>query len=255
MVEELSRYEKLVFGELSSSRADLRGIVPVGTHDWAARLHVDGKKIREALRSLEVRGMVEIEMRGSRICGARILKSHPEEKERADMGHIDKSIMSQPHGRGKLFSRRGDGSWEGTYQRPDGKTQRKRFRAENTMRAKEQYVSWCEEQDAFFEKEKRQKAEVKSQKIGLQEAPAPKRVPPENPVSETQGEEEKGRKAVEETKPTGTIYVITVASGVCISWTDSLEKAVAICDALAEAARASGFDAKYDVAEVKKWVL
>lgn len=54
------------------------------------------------------------------------------------------------------------------------------------------------------------------------------------------------------TSPAG-LYVLTVVGGAPLYVFDNEDKAFAVCDALTAAAKASGFAAKYDVSEVKKW--
>lgn len=51
----------------------------------------------------------------------------------------------------------------------------------------------------------------------------------------------------------GNIYVVMVVGGVAVAWCETFDKACAVCDALTLGAKASGFAAKYDVIEVKKW--
>lgn len=248
-MEGLTDYDRLLLNELKGHGIPEDGIVPIGTKKWAAKLHVDDTRLRNALRHLEELGYLKIEMRGSKIYGARPLpqKTGRRGTEEWEVAHQDKPIMSQPNGRGKLYSRKGDGAWEGTYQKPDGKMDRKRFRAENTMQVKELYVDWCHEQDAEFGRVMRERVQ-----------PKPKsRVDDEATVTTVQKSERKDKDMTNSNvgeRARGNIYVITVVGGAGIAWTESFDKAAAVCDALTEAAKASGFAAKYDVVEVKKWV-
>ena len=50
------------------------------------------------------------------------------------------------------------------------------------------------------------------------------------------------------------IYVLTVVGGGPLYWFDDEDRAFAFCDALTAAAKASGFDARYDVSRIEKWV-
>lgn len=247
-MEGLTDYDRLLLTELHRHTVPEDGIVPIGTKKWAAKLHVDDTRLRNAFHHLEELGYLKIEMRGSKIYGARPLpqKTVKRGTEECEVAHQDKPIMSQPNGRGKLYSRKGDGAWEGTYQKPDGKMDRKRFRAETTMQVKELYVDWCHEQDAEFGRAMRERVQPK---------PKP-RIDEDVPATVQKGE----RKDKDMTnsnageRANGNIYVITVVGGAGIAWTESFDKAAAVCDALTEAAKASGFAAKYDVVEVKKWI-
>ena len=60
-------------------------------------------------------------------------------------------------------------------------------------------------------------------------------------VSERTGKEDEGS------------YVLMVVGGPALYVFESLDKAASVCDALTEAARVSGFAAKYDVVQVKRW--
>lgn len=50
-----------------------------------------------------------------------------------------------------------------------------------------------------------------------------------------------------------TVYVVMVVGGAPVFVVRDEEKAISVCDALAAGAKASGFDAKYTVVEVKVW--
>lgn len=50
------------------------------------------------------------------------------------------------------------------------------------------------------------------------------------------------------------IYALCVVGGASLYVFESFDKACSVCDALTMAAKASGFSAKYDVVEVKRWV-
>ena len=49
------------------------------------------------------------------------------------------------------------------------------------------------------------------------------------------------------------LYVLTIVGGGPLYVFDGEDKAFAVCDALTAAAKMSGFAAKYDVSEVKRW--
>lgn len=51
----------------------------------------------------------------------------------------------------------------------------------------------------------------------------------------------------------GGVFALCVVGGAPLYVFDCEDKAFAVCDALTEAAKASGFAAKYDVVEVKRW--
>lgn len=49
------------------------------------------------------------------------------------------------------------------------------------------------------------------------------------------------------------LYALSVVGGAPLYAFDDEDKAFAVCDALTEAAKASGFAAKYDVMELRRW--
>lgn len=91
--------------------------------------------------------------------------------------------------------------------------------------------------------------------------PKPRKKPAENAestaggksVSGNDGSGERKGKEMGKDEEMDTIYTIQIVGGASIAWTESFDKAVAVCDALTLAAKASGFAAKYDVVEVKRW--
>lgn len=50
-------------------------------------------------------------------------------------------------------------------------------------------------------------------------------------------------------------YVVMVVGGAPIFVVEDFDHAASVCDALAAGAKASGFSAKYDVVEVKRWTV
>lgn len=220
--------------------------VPVGMRNWGKRLGVCDEQIQQAVTSLLEFGFIKGDFDGERLRGVKLtVKGRVSAMESGT-----KPIMSQPDGRGKLYTRSGGGTfWEGTYEMPNGKMNRKRFRAEDTRCAKELYADWCRELSAEVRDEMREKVRPKAQK----KAPdVSENAECEKGARQTTGESGKENEMGKD-DTMDKIYTIQIVGGASIAWTESFDKAVAVCDALTLAAKASGFVAKYDVVEVKRW--
>ncbi len=242
-----TRYEELVLDGLLVAPATVNGFVPFGSHAWAKRYHVCSKSLRQAVLSLEEKGLVETHMRGRAVIGAKLT----EDGRRSAVGaNTRKPIMSQPSGTGKLYTKNGAGFYEGTYQMPNGKMNRKRFFAEDTRQAKSLYADWCRELEDEIETEMRERVKPKraDKQTEVSEKDAMRDADPK--IETTDRKEEEMGTASEET---GKVYVVQVVGGPAIAWTETFDKAAAVCDALTEAAKASGFAARYDVVDIKKW--
>lgn len=158
------------------------------------------------------------------------------------MALANKPIHSQPGGQGKLFTSTTGRSYEGTYLLPNGKYDRRKFKASSNREAVSMYEKWCADMDARVEQ-------------AMLDAIRPKRKDGAGGVKELQETEERdmAARSSENGKVSEVIYVVMVVGGVAVAWCETLDKAVAVCDALTLGAKASGFAAKYDVLEVKKW--
>ena len=64
---------------------------------------------------------------------------------------------------------------------------------------------------------------------------------------------EKKAREIYQQEPAGKTYALVVVGGAPLYTFRSLDKAAAVCDALTDAAKASGFAAKYDVVEMREW--
>ena len=165
------------------------------------------------------------------------------------MARADKPIFGQPGGgRGKLFASTMGRTYEGTYLLPDGKFDRRKFNVTSNAEAIESYTAWCEDMDKRLLEAMREKVRPKGRKVqkAEEERPNPGR-PETNRV--TKGKEMAGSVSSKQ----DVIYVVMVVGGVAVTYCDTFDKAAAVCDALTLGAKASGFAAKYDVVEVKKW--
>lgn len=236
----LTDLEEQVLTELLLAPSATEDFVPVGTHRLGKRFGVRHEKVRETVLSLEKSGLIEVDFKGERVCGAKVT----EKGRMSALGDSRKPIMSQPDGRGKLYTRAGGGTfWEGTYEMPNGKMNRKRFRAEDTGRVKEFYADWCREQSEELGREMKERVRPKPRK-----EPAVSAEGAADAKAISRKEKEMGKD-----DSMDKIYTIQIVGGASIAWTESFDKAVAVCDALTLAAKASGFAAKYDVVEVKRW--
>ena len=151
------------------------------------------------------------------------------------------------------------GRYEGSVRLQDGRFDRKMFTGPN-LRANEAKFMWETWKDAVRKKE--------SERMRLRVNPsAMKELAKDSSVTEALNEkaEEFERKAQEvadggkkmaqksQSAASGTVYVVMVVGGTPVFVVRDEDKALSVCDALAAGAKASGFDAKYDVVEVKVW--
>lgn len=155
------------------------------------------------------------------------------------------------------------GRYEGSVRLQDGRFDRKVFTGPN-LRANEAKFMWETWKDAVRKKE--------SERMRLRVNPsamkaAMKELTKDSSVVEALNEkaEEFERKAQEiadggkkmaqksQSAASGTVYVVMVVGGTPVFVVRDEDKALSVCDALAAGAKASGFDAKYDVVEVKVW--
>ena len=151
------------------------------------------------------------------------------------------------------------GRYEGSVRLQDGRFDRKIFTGPN-LRASEARFMWETWKDAVRKKE--------SERMRLRVNPsAMKELEKDSSVTEAVNEKavEFERKAQEiadggkkmaqksQSAASGTVYVVMVVGGTPVFVVCDEDKALSVCDALAAGAKASGFDAKYDVVEVKVW--
>ena len=151
------------------------------------------------------------------------------------------------------------GRYEGSVRLQDGRFDRKVFTGPN-LRANEAKFMWETWKDVVHKKE--------SERMRLRVNPsAMKELAKDSTVVEALNEMAEGfeRKAQEiadggkkmaqksQSAASGTVYVVMVVGGTPVFVVRDEDKALSVCDALAAGAKASGFDAKYDVVEVKVW--
>lgn len=166
------------------------------------------------------------------------------------MSRADKPIFSQPGGRGKLYTSVTGRTYEGTYLLPSGKYDRRIFKQPTNAKAIAAYTEWCAGMDERILREMADAVRPgKSKDAAAVKAPTVK----------TETSEEREMPSSNSEKPyrgngnPDNIYVVMVVGGVAVAWCETFDKAAAVCDALTLGAKASGFAAKYDVVEVKKW--
>lgn len=165
------------------------------------------------------------------------------------MSKPDKPIHSQPGGgRGKLFAPTHGSTFMGTYQMPDGKFDRRMFNVSTNKEAVKAYTDWCADMDARILEAMTERVQPK----------AKARQPKERPAYTEPFRKDEGKGADMAVTMNGEpdkIYVVMVVGGAAVTYCETFDKAAAVCDALTLGAKASGFAAKYDVVEVKKWTV
>lgn len=159
------------------------------------------------------------------------------------MANSDVIIYSLPGGRGRLVPISG-GTFEGTYLMPDGKYDRRRFKQPNNAKAVSAYKRWVVEMDGevarmMEERENPQKAKAKASSTNRA---AGKRKEPTMAQTSTGAD-----------RNAEVAYIVMVVGGPAVTWCETFDKAASVCDALSMTAKASGFSARYDVVEVRKW--
>lgn len=136
---------------------------------------------------------------------------------------------------GILYRQSAGGAYRGTRVTVDGKTDSRIFKGLDSPKAA--ITVWREWQDAEVAKERR----AMQKKAGIVDEP------------EESEESEEEVAAKEKDSRSGEVYALVVVGGAPLYWFESYDKAVAVQDALTHAAKASGFAAKYDVCEIKRW--
>lgn len=121
--------------------------------------------------------------------------------------------------------------YEGERLTRDGHLERRRFTDVSAKEARFMWREWC----GFRAAEERRDAELARR-------------------ARAEKNETKEKKTMEKKVPSdGKIYALSVVGGPSLYVFEDFGKACAVCDALTAAAKASGFAAKYDVTEVKRW--
>lgn len=149
------------------------------------------------------------------------------------MGRVTEITVAGDRKFGRLVNT-GPNRYEGSCAMPDGTVRRKTFNCRPAV-AKESFYEWHEAELAKFE-EKRAKRAARKERERL--------------VAEEMEDDVAERRIKEAPE---AVYVVQVVGGAAITWTETFDGAAAIADALTAAAKASGFAAKYDVTEVRRW--
>ena len=139
---------------------------------------------------------------------------------------------------GILYRQSAGGAYRGTRITVDGKTDSRIFKGLDSPKAA--ITVWREWQDAEVAKERR----AMQKKAGRADEPG---------ASLRIVEESEEEVATQKDSRSGEVYALVVVGGAPLYWFESYDKAMAVQDALTHAAKASGFAAKYDVCEVKRW--
>lgn len=144
-----------------------------------------------------------------------------------------------------------------------GKMDRRRFSG-SRGKALSDWNAWCDEvRDSDLAARKRSVSRRGGQSSpDAAESPAPRPILPlddmpepekeEPPVESAEEHPEQGDSVRPDTLPV-SVFVVQVVGGPAIYYTDDFDVAVQVCDGLSAGAKASGFAAAYDVAEVKRW--
>lgn len=155
-------------------------------------------------------------------------------------------ILSGDKHNGQLM-RISHGTFTGTCRiESTGQMDRKRFVNGDWRAAVREYEEWCAR---VRERDMEKRRRLCGYKGGATAETAKTRPEPKEP--------ERGEKSMKTTDTAAAqpkLYALAVVGGATLYVFDNEDKAFAVCDALTAAAKASGFAAKYDVTEVKRWV-
>ena len=147
----------------------------------------------------------------------------------------------------------GGGSFEGSVKLMNGRFDRRRFLVENTAkRVSEARRDW-EKWKAEVRQEERQKMRERAHGKDDRDAPTEKMTAKEGAAN--MAATKSGKTDTHIGNVTDRTYVVMVVGGAPIFVVENFEDAASICDALTAGAEASGFAAKYDVVEVKRWSI
>lgn len=146
----------------------------------------------------------------------------------------------------------GGGTFEGSVRLVNGRFDRRRFIVEDDAKkmsnARREWEAWKSE----VRREERAKMRNRARGLddrdrGVNEKNRPE-LRKEVDMASPRTTQEKS-----ETSKSDTTFVVMVVGGAPVFVIEDFEQAISVCDALVAGARASGFAAKYDVVEVKKW--
>lgn len=151
------------------------------------------------------------------------------------------------------------GRYEGSVRLQDGRFDRKIFTGPN-LRANEAKFMWETWKGAVRKKE-RERMRIRANPSAMKELAKDSSViealneKAEKFERKAQEIADGGKKMAQKSQSaaSGTAYVVMVVGGTPVFVVRDEDKALSVCDALAAGAKASGFDAKYDVVEVKVW--
>ena len=151
------------------------------------------------------------------------------------------------------------GWYEGSVRLQDGRFDRKMFTGSN-LRANEAKFMWETWKDAVRKKEierMRSRVSPSAMKGSAKDSSVIEVLNEKAAEFERKAQEISygGKKVAQKSQSaaSGTVYVVMVVGGTPVFVVRDEDKALSVCDALAAGAKASGFDAKYDVVEVKVW--
>lgn len=151
------------------------------------------------------------------------------------------------------------GRYEGSVRLQNGRFDRKVFTGPN-LRASEAKFMWETWKDAVHKKEgerMRLRVNPSAMKVLAKDGSVTEALNEKAEEFERRAQEiaDGGKKMAQKSQSaaSGTVYVVMVVGGTPVFVVRDEDKALSVCDALAAGAKASGFDAKYDVVEVKVW--
>lgn len=147
----------------------------------------------------------------------------------------------------------GDSTFEGSIRLSNGRFDHRRFFVENdarrVRRAIEQWEQWKSEVRQGERQKMRERARGHDDRDGQPVVIEVRAEKKEVDVMASSNE------AASPGKARDTAYVVMVVGGAPIFVVDDFDRAASVCDALDAGAKASGFSAKYDVVEVKRWAV
>lgn len=145
----------------------------------------------------------------------------------------------------------GNGAFEGSILLPDGSFDRRRFLVDNDARRVRSAIKEWEQWKSEVRRAEREKMRAR----GRGERKARESAEAEPKRKEVDMTTAKTTKTAGKTQDDDVTYVVMVVGGAPIFVVEDFDHAASVCDALAAGAKASGFSAKYDVVEVKRWTV
>lgn len=147
----------------------------------------------------------------------------------------------------------GGGAFEGSIRLPDGRFDRRRFLVDNDAKRVHNAIREWEQWKSEVRRDEREKMRARARgRDGRAARESGKAEPKRKEVDMTTA---KSTRTADKHQDSDVTYVVMVVGGAPVFVVEDFDHAASVCDALAAGAKASGFSAKYDVVEVKRWTV